>query len=155
MNSIFNKIFITKAEYSLVNSMENADKLMYLFDAYEATIMQSGKALDLSAFFMEVRDNLDQYNSVDVKDELIKTDDFVPPSNDKNIDFVDVMIDDQSIMIESNSLRATKHVTYKFIEAGYILSRDIATEKMFKKDKVTKYIRVFKIISQANSMCPN
>ena len=34
MNSIFNKIFITKAEYSLVNSMENADKLMYLFDAY-------------------------------------------------------------------------------------------------------------------------
>ena len=155
MNSIFNKIFITKAEYSLVNSMEDADKVLYLFDVYESTIMQSGKALDLSAFFTEVRNNLDQYNSVDVSDELIKHDDFITPPNDKNIDFVDVMIDDQSILIESNSLRAAKHVTYKFIEAGYILSRDTATEKMFKKDKVTKYIRVFKIISQANSMCPN
>lgn len=155
MNSIFNKMFITKAEYFLVKTMDASDKIAYLFDIFETTTMQTGKFLDLSAFFTEVRDNLNQYNSVDVHDDLIKTNELSDLANEKNLDFVDVLIDDRSIMIESNSLRATKHVIHKFVEAGYILSRDVVTEKMFKKDKVTRYIRVFKIIHQANSMCPN
>lgn len=155
MNSIFDKIFITKAEYFLVKSMHASDRMAYLFDVFETSTMQSGKSLDLSAFFTEVRDNLDNYNSVDIQEELIKPIGASDLENGKNIDYVDVLIDDASIMIESNSLRATKHVIHKFVEAGYILSRDILTEKMFKKDKVTKYIRVFKIIHQANSMCPN
>ena len=70
-------------------------------------------------------------------------------------EFVDVMIDDRNIMIESNSLRAVRHVTYKFVESGYILQRDLATEKIFRKDKTTRYIRIFRIISYVNSMCLN
>ena len=58
-------------------------------------------------------------------------------------------------MIESNSLKALRFVTYKFIESGYILRRDLAVEKMFRKDKVTKYLRVFKIINQASDLCFN
>ena len=65
------------------------------------------------------------------------------------------MIDDQNIMIESNSLKALRFVTYKFIESGYILRRDISIEKMFRKDKVTRYLRVFKIINQAPDLCFN
>jgi hypothetical protein len=74
---------------------------------------------------------------------------------DSNIDFVDVIIDDENIMIESNSLKALRHVKDKFIESGYMLQRDLATEKMFRKDKTTRYIRVFRIINYTSSMCLN
>ena len=58
-------------------------------------------------------------------------------------------------MIESNSFRAVRQVTNKFIESGYIIQRDPATEKMFKKDKVTRYIRVFRIIDFITGICLN
>ena len=74
---------------------------------------------------------------------------------DRELDFVDVMIDDENIMIESNSLRALRHVTNKFMESGYMLQRDLATEKLFRKDKTTRYMRVFRIINFTNSICLN
>ena len=109
------------------------------------------KGLDLSAFFTEVQENLEQYNRhIDYETNIIES---LPDY--KDTDFVDVMIDDENITIESNSLRAVRHVTYKFIESGYILRRDIALEKMFRKDKSTRYIRVFKIINYSSEMCLN
>ena len=68
---------------------------------------------------------------------------------------VDVMIDDQNILIESNSLKALRIIRNRFIENGFILLRDEDTEKMFKKDKFTKYLRVFKIINQTDPICYN
>jgi len=35
------------------------------------------------------------------------------------------------------------------------LQRDFATEKMFRKDKTTRYIRIYRIINFINSMCLN
>jgi hypothetical protein len=43
----------------------------------------------------------------------------------------------------------------RFIEAGYILQRDIEQEKMFRKDKVTKYMRIFYIVDQIAGICFN
>jgi hypothetical protein len=150
MKTIFDKIVVTKAEYSIIKTMHASERLRWLFDTYDATTMQT-KGLDLSAFFTEVRDNLEQYNhNVDIETNIIESFPY-----DKDTDFVDVMIDDENIMIESNSLRAVRHVTYKFIESGYILKRDIALEKMFRKDKTTRYIRVFKIINYSSEMCLN
>ena len=68
---------------------------------------------------------------------------------------VDVTIDDTNIMIETNSLKALRHVSYRFVESGYILQRDRLTEKMFQKDKITKYIRVFRILNHTSSICSN
>jgi hypothetical protein len=68
---------------------------------------------------------------------------------------VDVTIDDTNIMIETNSLKALRHVSYRFVESGYILQRDRLTEKMFQKDKLTKYIRVFRILNHTSSICSN
>ena len=65
------------------------------------------------------------------------------------------MIDEQNIMIESNSLKALRFVTYKFVECGYIIRRDHAVEKMFRKDKVTRYLRIFRIIDQSAGICLN
>ena len=68
---------------------------------------------------------------------------------------VDVLIDDDNIMIESNSLRAIRHITLKFVESGYILARYKDMEKTFRKDKITKYMRIFRIIDQVSTICPN
>ena len=65
------------------------------------------------------------------------------------------MIDDEIIMIEANSLRALRLVKNRFIEAGYILQRDVEQEKMFRKDKVTKYMRIFYIVDQITGICFN
>ena len=150
MKTIFDKIFVTKAEYSIIKTMHESEQLRWLFDTYDATTLQI-KGLDLSAFFTEVQENLEQYNRhIDYETNIIES---LPDY--KDTDFVDVMIDDENITIESNSLRAVRHVTYKFIESGYILRRDIALEKMFRKDKSTRYIRVFKIINYSSEMCLN
>jgi len=58
-------------------------------------------------------------------------------------------------MIETNSLSALRHVSYRFVESGYILQRDRLTEKMFYKNKNTKYLRVFRILNYASSICSN
>lgn len=156
MATIFDKLFITKAEYSIIKTMHVSEQLHWLFGAFMATSQQT-KTIDLSAFFSDVKDELERYNNskpeyVEAKD--IQLNQTTLPS-DKNVDFVDVMIDDVNIMIESNSLKALRHVLNKFIESGYMLQRDLATEKMFRKDKTTRYIRVFRIINYTSSMCLN
>jgi hypothetical protein len=154
MATIFNKIFVTKAEYSIIKTMHVSEQLRWLFDTYDSTTRQTG-IMDLSAFFKDVKDELEQYNnSLPMHVEEIDIKETALPA-DSNIDFVDVMIDDENIMIESNSLKALRHVKDKFIESGYMLQRDLATEKMFRKDKTTRYIRVFRIINYTSSMCLN
>ena len=154
MATIFNKIFVTKAEYSIIKTMHVSEQLKWLFDTYDSTTKQTS-AMDLSAFFKDVKDELEQYNnSLPMHVEEIDINQNALPA-DSNIDFVDVMIDDENIMIESNSLKALRHVKDKFIESGYMLQRDLATEKMFRKDKTTRYIRVFRIINYTSSMCLN
>lgn len=151
MQTLFDKIFIGKAEYSATKLMHSAECLQYLFDIFDATSKQT-KNMDLTAFFTDVQRTLEQYH----ENILVESHDVVMPAvNSESMDFVDVMIDDHNIMIESNSLRAVRHVTNKFIESGYILQRDFATEKMFRKDKTTRYIRIYRIINFINSMCLN
>lgn len=153
MQSIFNKIFVTKAEYSIIKTMHSSEQLRWLFDTFDATTLQI-KGMDLSSFFAEVKDNLDQYKELPIVTETVTANMDAMPA-DSELDFVDVQIDDENIMIESNSLRALRHVTNKFMESGYMLQRDLATEKLFRKDKTTRYMRVFRIINFINSICLN
>lgn len=133
--------------------MHASERLRWLFDTFDATTLQQ-TGMDLSSFFAEVQDNLERYKDLPILPNIADNRvDEIP--DDRNHDFVDVMIDDDNIMIESNSLRALRIVTSKFMESGYMLQRDIATEKLFKKDKTTRYIRVFRIINFINSICLN
>ena len=79
----------------------------------------------------------------------------ISEQDSSNKEHVDVIMDSENIMLESNSLRAIKHTTYMFIESGYILARDKHMEKMFKDGKRTRYLRVFNIIDQCSTICPN
>jgi uncharacterized protein YfeS len=143
MKTIFNLITIDKVQYNYFARLDSADKLYYLFDVYELHTINKTKAIDLTEFFTGVHDTIQSETNI--------SRDVFPD----NVDRVDVMIDDQNIMIESNRLGAIRHVVNKFMESGYILSRDINTEKMFKKDKITRYMRIFKIINQVSTICLN
>jgi hypothetical protein len=144
MKTIFDSVFVNYAEYSYFKQLNNVDKLKYLFETYDAAIARAN-GLDLSSVFDLIQESIDSESTQTTYDV----------SDDDDVDHVAVMIDDEIIMIESNSLRATKHIIYKFIESGYILSRDTESEKMFRKDKVTRYLRVFKIIDQIATLCLN
>jgi hypothetical protein len=150
IKTIFDVLIVSYSEYEYFKNSTAAKKMNFLFELYDSRIVDSGQ-FDLSDFFDSVHQNLKSYVNSYNEQSLPQPE---HPELDST-DFVDVTIDDSTIMIESNSLRATKHVIYQFVEAGYILRRDIATEKMFKKDKLTRYIRIFKIINQALEICPN
>ncbi len=153
MKTTFSYIFVNYAEYQFYLTLPDSDRLLYLFDIYDIERRKSA-GLDLSSFFAGLKDALiDSQEDESAKQyEPYEYEDF---PGDANVDRVDVMIDDTNIMIESNSLKAVRFVTYKFVESGYILQRDLAIEKMFRRDKVTKYLRVFKIINQATDLCFN
>lgn len=147
MKSIFSYIAVNYAEWQYFNTLSDSDKMQYLFDIYEAAHQRGTGDMDLSKFFESIKETL-------IKSDVIQAEATVEESG-KNVDRVDVMIDDENIMIESNSLKALRFVSLRFCESGYILLRDKETEKMFRKDKVTRYLRVYRIVDQISGICIN
>jgi hypothetical protein len=145
MKTIFSHIEINYSEYQYFIDLSLPEQLQYLFDVYEAEI-QKNNGLDLSNFFDAVKQTIIE-NSEPIQD--------VYEEYELGVERVDVMIDDETIMIETNNLKALRHVIFKFIETGYIIQRDIVLEKMFRKDKMTKYLRIFRIINQSTGLCFN
>jgi hypothetical protein len=142
MKTIFDSIVVNYAEYSYFKQLPVASQIDYFFEVYEAAEIRS-TGLDLSKFFNAIKDSF--------------VEDVIPQQQHaaEDSDNVDVMIDDRNMMIESNSLKALRYIVYKFIESGYILRRDLNMEKMFKRDKITKYLRIFQIVDQTSSICTN
>ena len=141
MKTIFDLITVNYAEYSYFQKSNTANQVKFLFELYDGATRRVAP-LDLSGFFQEINMDLDD-QEITISGDM----------NDPNR--VDVLIDDDNIMIESNSLRAIRHITLKFVESGYILARDKDMEKTFRKDKITKYMRIFRIIDQVSTICPN
>jgi len=148
MKTIFSNIHVNYSEYEYWCSLDIVNQLQLIFDLYDSQTIKN-KSIDLSQFFNGVYESLES----DTTNNDQSNSEFENISDDS--DRVDVMIDDNNIMIESNSLRAVRYVIFKFVESGYIIRRDVAVEKMFRKDKVTRYLRIFKIISQAPDICCN
>lgn len=148
MKSIFSYCNVNYAEWQYFNTLSEADKIRYMFDIYDAAHLKGASGMDLSKFFESVKETL-------IKSDVMQAEATVEHVGDDAADRVDVMIDDENIMIESNSLKALRFVSSKFVESGYILQRDKDTEKMFRKDKVTRYLRVFRIIDQISGICIN
>lgn len=145
MKTVFDSMHINYAEYSYFTDLDGVDQVAFLFDIYETTQARHSGGLDLSRLFDMVKETLQEPESK-----------FQTTTNpEEEFEKVDVMIDDDTIMIESNSLVAVRHITYKFFEGGYILSRDREMEKMFRRDKVTRYLRIFRIIDQVTTICVN
>lgn len=150
MKTIFSYIEINYSEWQYIMTLSDADKLQYLFDVYDAEHTKSS-GFSVEGFFNAVKQTIiDQMIPQEPETTQYDVDDF-----GEDVDRVDVMIDNENIMLESNSLKALRFVSYKFVESGYILQRDLAIEKMFRKDKVTRYLRVFRIVDHTTGLCFN
>ena len=150
MKTRFENIKVSKEEYMYFVSMSKQQRLQYFFDLYDQPATEYKiTTVDLSKFFSAIHEELE------TKPEVEKSKPVETPIDLSNADRVDVMIDDEIIMIEANSLRALRHVVNRFMEVGYILQRDIEQEKMFRKDKVTRYMRIFYIVDQITCICFN
>lgn len=149
MKTKFDELVISKEEYNFFLTLSKQERLDYICGLYDAS-SESITALDLGKFFSALHENIQ--DDVEHEERIIESRLSELP---KNVNRVDVMIDDDNIMIEANSLKALRLVFNKFVEAGYILTRDLETEKLFRKDKMTRYLRVFYIVDQISGICFN
>ena len=146
--NIFNNIQISNAELEYVLGLSNPDRIQYLFEIYDIEQQRlKNPNLNLRDFFNELEDADLPYETY--------SDSYDAGEEGGKQHRVDVMVDDQNILIESNSLKALRIIKSRFIENGFILQRDKETEKMFNRDKLTKYLRVFIIVSQVDPICYN
>jgi hypothetical protein len=148
MKTTFDHITVNYAEYSYFVKLSKQEKIAFMFEIYEAAEIREG-GFDLSKLFGMIKESIDEYP----EDTANDVGEYEYEIND--VEKVDVIIDDENVMIESNSLVALRHIVYKFFESGYIMTRDTKTEKLFRKDKVTKYLRIFRIVDQVSSICIN
>jgi len=153
MKTIFDYINVSYSEYEYFKQQGPAGKVELLFQIYDS--QSNPGSINLSKFFDSVKDYIDSDTPEYIDLETHHIPIWSEESYETDAERVDVMIDDKTIMIESNSLKATRLVAYRFVESGYILSRDISMEKMFRKDKVTRYLRIFRIIDQSAGICLN
>ena len=142
--NIFSNIYINSAELEYILSLPVSDKIQYMFELYTIEqIRNNNPNINLKEFFKEIDETY--FNVVEIELE----------SYESEQEKVDVMIDNENILIESNNLRALRNIRDRFIENGFILQRDKETEKMFNRDKITKYLRIFRIINQIDPLCWN
>lgn len=142
MKTIFDNHVITYSEFEYFKSLPNSSKVNYMFELFEPQLAKTG--INLNTFFELIHD-ISFYKQDLIVDQL--------PDKHKNA--VDVTIDEDKILIETNNLRALRTISYRFIESGYILRRDLILEKQYRKRKAAKYMRIFHIINHDSSICPN
>jgi len=141
MKTKIKNIHVNYSEYCYFDYLSDSEAVEYFFQLFEGNFNQP--KIDLQDFFSQIQEEeQEDYPIVHLDKEL--------PKNSKR---VDVMLDDDYLVVESDSLKAVKLVTGRFMESGYLMTRDKITEKMFKKDKTTRYLRVYSIIGQMPGHC--
>jgi len=141
MKTKIKNIHVNYSEYCYFDYLSDSEAVEYFFQLFEGNFNQP--KIDLQDFFSQIQEEeQEDYPIVHLDKEL--------PKNSKR---VDVMLDDDYLVVESDSLKAVKLVTGRFMESGYLMTRDKITEKMFKKDKTTRYLRVYSIIGQIPGHC--
>ena len=143
MNNCLNNIQILLPEFNFFQQLSSSEKFLYLTEIYELETRKTSEndiAENLQTFFEDVT-KLEQYDVF----------------NTGGVDFekVDVLVDNENLVLESNSLSAVRQIKNRFIDEGYILTRDSKIEKMFKKNKLTRYLLVYKIIGRVFYLCYN
>jgi hypothetical protein len=136
MNNKIKNIHVNYSEYCYFDYLSESEGVDYFFQLFEG---QSAKSkLDLGGFFTQINE---EYIN---EEPLVQLKNDIPDHSNR----VDIMIDDEYLLIESNSLKAVRIVMTKFMESGYVMSRDKKSETMFKPDKTTRYLRVYTIVGQ-------
>ena len=151
MNNIFDNITVRLPELHYFQQLLRKEKIYYFLELYETStnsqeLQTSGLKEGLQQFFddleFESTNELPYYESYDIGSE-------------DHYNRVDILVDNENLVIESNSLKAVRSIKDKFLDCGYLLIRDTDVEKVFRVDKITKYVRVYKIIGRTFHLCLN
>ena len=143
MNNCLNNIQILLPEFNFFQQLSSSEKFLYLTEIYELETRKTSEndiAENLQTFFEDVT-KLEQYDVF----------------NTGGVDFekVDVLVDNENLVLESNSLSAVRQIKNRFIDEGYILTRDSEIEKMFKKNKekdIVDLLLKFKSLEKERSL---
>jgi hypothetical protein len=139
----FDDIFVGFPEYSYFKDLSGIEKIEYLIEIYGIEIAKKDSKQNLS-------DGLNEFfNDISIPEEEIELTSYINGTDDR----VDIMIDQENVLVESDSLKAVRHIIKKCMESGYLLKRDQETEKMFKKNKISRYLRIYNIIGTENHLC--
>lgn len=143
MSNYLNDINVQLPEFNFFQQLSSSEKFLYLTEIYE---LETGKNSDIN-----IAENLQTF--FDDITELQQYDVFNTGGDE--FDKVDVLVDNENLVLESNSLSAVRQIKNRFMDEGYVLTRDSEIEKMFKKNKLTRYLRVYKIIGRVFHLCYN
>jgi|TARA_R100000081_G_C4692091_1_gene103059 hypothetical protein len=150
MNNIFDNININLPQLHYFQQLEPIEKIHYLFEIYENALYSENYT---SANFAEGLNEF--FDELDYDNEPFPEFESFDVGNGRDSNRVEVLVDSENIVIESNSLRAVRSIRDKFLDCGYLLTRDQEVEKLFRRDKLTRYLRVFKIIGKTFHLCCN
>lgn len=143
MSNYLNDINVQLPEFKFFQQLSSSEKFLYLTEIYELETRKNSDidiAENLQTFFDDITE-LQQYDVFNTGGE--------------EFDKVDVLVDNENLVLESNSLSAVRQIKNRFMDEGYVLTRDSEIEKMFKKNKLTRYLRVYKIIGRVFHLCYN
>lgn len=143
MSNYLNDITVLLPEFNFFQQLSSSEKFLYLTEIYELETRKNSDnniAENLQTFFDDVTE-LQQYDVFNTGGE--------------EFDKVDVLVDNENLVLESNSLSAVRQIKNRFMDEGYVITRDTEIEKMFKKNKLTRYLRVYKIIGRVFHLCYN
>ena len=143
MSNYLNDITVLLPEFNFFQQLSSSEKFLYLTEIYELETRKNSDnniAENLQVFFNDVTE-LQQYDVFNTGGE--------------EFDKVDVLVDNENLVLESNSLSAVRQIKNRFMDEGYVITRDTEIEKMFKKNKLTRYLRVYKIIGRVFHLCYN
>ena len=143
MSNYLNDIEVQLPEFNFFQQLSSSEKFLYLTEIYELETKKNSNidiAENLQTFFDDITE-LQQYDVFNTGGE--------------EFDKVDVLVDNENLVLESNSLSAVRQIKNRFIDEGYVITRDSEIEKMFKKNKLTRYLRVYKIIGRVFHLCYN
>jgi hypothetical protein len=143
MSNYLNDIEVQLPEFNFFQQLSSSEKFLYLTEIYELETKKNSNidiAENLQTFFDDITE-LQQYDVFNTGGE--------------EFDKVDVLVDNENLVLESNSLSAVRQIKNRFMDEGYVLTRDSEIEKMFKKNKLTRYLRVYKIIGRVFHLCYN
>ncbi len=143
MSNYLKDIEVQLPEFNFFQQLSSSEKFLYLTEIYELETKKNSDTnivKNLQTFFEDVTE-LQQYDVFNTGGE--------------EFDKVDVLVDNENLVLESNSLSAVRQIKNRFIDEGYVITRDAEIEKMFKKNKLTRYLRVYKIIGRVFHLCYN
>jgi len=143
MSNYLKDIEVQLPEFNFFQQLSSSEKFLYLTEIYELETKKNSDnniVENLQTFFEDVTE-LQQYDVFNTGGE--------------EFDKVDVLVDNENLVLESNSLSAVRQIKNRFIDEGYVITRDSEIEKMFKKNKLTRYLRVYKIIGRVFHLCYN